>query len=175
MIFFEPVGSVLQGSTKVVSRIGILVLGDLGIQNSTSEKVQILNFSVGNLEEHSPIPLLLRVKNISLHYFTAKPFLTLTPLVGKKQTILLEEKIVFPTKVRRWSYPLSISTLPINIYKAQIAVSIGNGEQIKTATYLIIFPYTKALILLLILLLIGFVIIRRKQIKNALRILIRNN
>ncbi len=109
MLFFEPVLPVSNKSTQIISRVGVLLLGNVGVVDEKAQKAQILTFSLPHLIFDRKTTLLFRVKNISLHHFTGKPILSLSPLFGEYTKQFLEEKIVFPGKIRRWEIPIEIS------------------------------------------------------------------
>lgn len=175
LLFFEPVLPKVTNATMVQSRIGILILGDIGIYDKKEQKADILTFSLGGIIHEQPtLPLLLRVQNTNLHHVNAKPFLILKPLFGNEQEYALEEKYIFPGKVRRWHHELTAENVQaIGIYQAMIKVSTGNGEQISAKTFFIIFPVSKTLLLLIILTTTLFFYKKRKQIRTAMRILVK--
>jgi hypothetical protein len=109
------------------------------------------------------------VKNDYITHFTAKPFLTLTPLFGEKKTYLPEEKHVLPGSTRTWTYTIP-QPLSLMIYSATLAVSIGNGQQIITYSYLIVIPKLFMSILMCMLVL-SILFIGRKRIVRAVSIL----
>jgi hypothetical protein len=177
MVFFEPVASGTHSeTTHVISKIGLLMLANIGVPNPNAKKAEFTTFTTGLLHQDSNIPLLLRVKNVSLHFFTAKPILSISPLLtlsaSQRQPIYLEEKIVFPGKIRRWEQTLN-TNLPPNIYKAHMQISTGNGEYISNDNYFVIFPWSKALLAIIIMIIILFLIKKRRRLKSALTALIR--
>ncbi len=174
ILFFEPVLRNNTEATNIATRVGILLLADIGLPDPKAKKAEILTFSLRRvIEPWKPLPVLLRVKNISLNFFTAKPILTLKPLVGAEKKIFPEEKVVFPGKVRRWQQDIALESLPSGFYNATIAVSTGNGQLVTRETTLLVFPYRMAILLLLLLLLTLFVLLRRKQLKKAVIVLLK--
>lgn len=175
LIFFEPVlHTVTKTGATVSSRIGILVLGDIGITNPGAKKAEIIDFSLGGfIHQESQTSLLLRVKNISLHHLNAKPKLVITPLFGKSQIYALDEKYIFPGKVRRWDTILQLNTTTIGIYEAVIKVSLGKGEQEITKTFFLLFPVFQATIIVCTLLLLLLIWKKHRQVSNAIKILIK--
>jgi hypothetical protein len=176
MLFFEPVLTTQQDTTQVISRIGVLMLANVGVPDPHAKKAEIVTFSPDLLHKESSIPLLLRVKNVSLHYFTAKPILTISPLFPLSPShttspIYLEEKIIFQGKIRRWEQALDTHVLTPNIYKAHMQVSTGNGQFVSTDKYFIVFPWDKALIVTTIIIVILILIRKRKRLKKALEAL----
>src|SRR5260370_29050744 len=113
MLFFQPVlPETSPDATRVVSKIGILLLADIGVPDNASKQADILTFATGLLHQDNQIPLLLRVKNTSLHFFTAKPILTFSPLLhlpsSPKPPSFLEDKIIFQGKIRRWEQTIML-------------------------------------------------------------------
>lgn len=172
MLFFEPVIPKTNTATLVQTRIGVLLLGSIGVPDAAAKKADILDFSFGTLQETTQAPLLLRVRNTSLHHFTGKPIVTIEPLFGTPSKVILDDKFVFPGKVRRWEQTMAMPSSP-NIYRVKLAFSTGEGKLTYAKTHLILFPYTKTLVLLLVVGMIVFLIVKRKRIKHAIQILKR--
>ncbi len=178
VLFFEPV---LQNktpqATRVSTKVGILMLANIGVPDPKAKKAEILAFSTDFLHETGTVPFLLRVQNVSLNFFTAKPAVTITPListVSETQPIYLEEKIIFPGKIRRWTDETTVQDLSPNIYKATMSVSTGNGQVIAEERYFIVFPFIKALGIGIIILLLLFIFVKRKRLKLAMKALFRS-
>lgn len=177
VLFFEPVQQGDQVSvTKINSKIGVLMLANIGVADPNTKRAEILAFETDFINTDGTVPFLLRVKNIALNFFSAKPKLTITPMIdwkGQTKEIELEEKIIFPGNVRRWTEERTIQDLTPNVYKAQIVVSTGNGQTVQDEHYFIVFPITHAVIAGALILLILFLIIKRKRLGRALHALIR--
>lgn len=173
ILFFEPVFPKTPTAAEVATRVGVLLLADIGSPDPNAEKADILDFSLDKLiEPGQAAPFLLRVKNTSLNFFTAKPILTLTPLVGEAKKTVLEEKVVFPGKVRRWEEEIMLPTETIGIYSVTMAVSTGEGRQVMENTIVVIFPYRVVLLLLGVSAIAAFGLLRRKQLRKALHVLL---
>lgn len=171
MVYFEPMLPTLKDQTKVLARIAVLMLGSVGIYDPSAINAQILDFSTpAFLQQDNSIPILLRVKNTSINHFSAKPYFAIKPLFGKDSNYELEEKYVFPEKVRRWHVDLG-ATLTPGIYFTTMAVSIGGGKQIIESSQFIIYPTTQTLSILAGLSLLILLSIYRKRVKNAVTIL----
>lgn len=171
VLFFEPVQSGLPNATRVNSKIGILMLANIGVPDPNATKAEIISFSTGILKDTNTLPLTLRVKNVSLNFFTAKPILTLSPLFpsSPSHSLTLEDKILFPGQIRRWETQPNIPDLPPNIYRAYMAVSTGNGQYVTTDRYFVIFPFAKTISGAVIILLILFLVVKRKRLGKAVR------
>lgn len=188
VLFFEPVVQTqLPDATRVSSKVGVLMLANIGVPDPNAQKAEILEFSTPFIDEDGDIPFMLRVKNISLNFFTAKPIVTISPLVpilapqslGNvdsshiNKSVTLEDKIVFPGKVRRWTEETTLQDLSPNIYKAQMAVSTGNGQYVTTVKYIVVFPLIKAAGIVMIVLVLLFILTKRKRLKKALAELVK--
>lgn len=177
MLFFEVVPQIgLTDTTRIVPKIGVLMLANVGVPDPNAKKAEILTYSTGLFHETNDLPLLLRVKNVSLHYFTAKPILTISPLFNytkaQDNTQYLEEKIVFQGNVRRWEDQITLQDAKPNIYKAHLVLSTGNGQFITEDKYFVIFPFMNAAVGILIFSVILLIIIKRKRLGNTFRALI---
>ncbi len=176
VLFFEPVlVNAPTDATRVNAKVGILMLANIGVPDPNAKKAEILDFSLPYWNQEGTVPLLLRVKNIALNFFSAKPDLTVEPLIPatSKQKIELEEKIIFPGGVRRWTEEAKIQGLSPNIYRAALTVSTGNGQTITDERYFIVFPFAHAFGLVLVLIFLLFIILKRKRFSEAIKALIR--
>ena len=177
MLFFQPVlQNTTTNATQVSAKIGVLMLANVGVQDPKAKKEQILTFSTGHFHQDGTLPLLLRVKNISLNFFTAKATLTIKPLISfhqKEQTAQLEDKIIFPGAIRRWTEDNVMQNLSPNLYKATIAVSSGNGQYESQDTYFVIFPLQYVLSIVIFITILSFILVKRKRFKEAISALIR--
>ncbi len=179
ILFFEPVlQNMDSGKTRIIPQVGILLLANIGVPDPNAKQADILTFTTGLFHQTNSFPLLLRVKNISLHFFTAKPILTISPLISFKPTpvspMYLDDRIIFQDKVRRWEEMITLPDNHPNIYKVNLAVSTGNGNYSTESTYLVVFPFANALLLLLLCIVIAFLIKRRKRLKGAFKALFHN-
>ncbi len=173
ILFFEPiVGNRTNQKTLVSAKVGALLLANVG--TLTKPSAQILDFSIPTLSESDNLPLLLRVQNNGLNHFSAKPILKIKPILGSEEKIFLEEKFVFPGKVRRWETSIDLNQKWRGIYKAELAISTGQGEQVYETKYFISLPISKSLLILLIISLTAFIILRRQRVMKALSILLKN-
>jgi len=172
MLFFEPVPepSRIAQSTQVIARIGVLLLGSVGVQDK--RQLSVLTFDPPFLNNSGDIKTILRVKNTGLEYITAKPILTVTPLFATSSKTIWEDKVVFPGNVRRWEKTIQLPNW--NIYHLTMAVSKGNGKYITEERTVIVFPYLPILLILFVVVLLLLVIFKRKQIQKALKIVLFN-
>lgn len=174
-IFFTPIYLKTDPSVpkNVVSRIGSLFFGTLGPINYQDlvHKVAVNHFDLGPLLESSQGETKFSVENNYFNHFSAKPFITITPFFGKSDRIELTEKRVLPNKARNWSEKFKVKSPYHVFYKANLAVSVGQGHYVYKNTYFVIFPWKKAFSILLIIFAIAFIYFRRAQLKRAARVL----
>jgi hypothetical protein len=176
-IFLTPIISNKKESTSpvVLTRIGSIVLGTIGTldYNDLVKKVSIQNFKPEKyIFDKAPAILTLSVENKYFTHFTAKPFLTIKPVFGQEKTTLLEEKRVLPGTNKNWKFEAAFGK---NIfYKAILAVSVGNGNQVFAETWFVILPkHTFWVIILFTVALVT--LLTRNRIKKALKALIEKN
>lgn len=171
VLFFEPVVHGEQVNvTKVNAKVGVLMLANIGVPDANAQKGEILDFSTDFLQEDGTVPFLLRVKNISLNFFSAKPNLIITPLLpisSAQKQYELEEKTIFPSNIRRWTENSRVQNLQPNIYRATIAVSTGNGHVLTNEKYFMVMPLMHIAVTAVVLLLIIFLISKRKRLRKA--------
>lgn len=174
VIFLTPfyTRSLSPNETTVLSKIGILVLGNAGTINfkDIDSKVKILELTPeGNANDLSA---LFRVENDYFNHFSAKPFLTLTPLFGKSEKFILPDKNILPGKIRKWDEKINIKRKSL-FYKATLAVSAGQGHFVYKDSYFLLFPVKKALLGIVLLLFVSLILLRKKQVSKAIKVIIK--
>lgn len=178
VLFFEPVvPTQVAEETQVSTKVGVLLLANLGVPDNGTKKADILTFTPQQLSQDGTVPLVLRVQNTSLNFFTAKPIITLTPVIALTQPqkpTYLEEKLIFPDKIRRWTEDQIIHDLSPNIYKVHLVVSTGNEQTVTTDRYIVVFPVMKFLLVVAIFLLLIFLTVKRKRWGEVARALFRS-
>ncbi len=169
MIFFTPIFP----GVPVSSKIGVLALANIAVAEQKNQ-ADIVTFNFDKvLYEKSPLLTTIRVKNTSLNYFTAKPTLTIKPLFGQDLTFELEDKTILPGKIRRWQRAFDLGNLYGGIYTATLSVSLENGDYIYSTTHFIGFPVKKLGLSLLFLIVSSYLLIHRKRVKKAVRLLFK--
>ncbi len=172
IIYFTP----LYPNGTIGSKIGVVTLANIGIQESQKNKAVISQFQFEKLiYEHGPITSTVRITNNSLHYFSTKPTLTITPLWGQSDAAELDEKTILPGKSRSWKTVFTIQNSKWGIYKATIKSRIENGETITKTTLLVIFPYRIFISSLLFIGMALWIIRKRRNIYKAFKLLISSN
>lgn len=178
VLFFEPVTQDHQSTaTHVNTKVGVLMLANIGVPDPNAKKAEILTFETDFFQPEDTMPFLLRVKNISLNFFSAKPSLHVAPLLPLGTAIeeyALEEKIIFPGNIRRWEESSTIQHLPPNMYKATVNVSTGNGQIVTAEKHFVVFPFVKGLLTITMLCLGIFLFSKRKRLGKAIKALIRS-
>jgi hypothetical protein len=175
-IFLTPIihQELLPNSPIVLSRVGVLVLGTIGTldYSALAKKVSVSNFSPNStLLNNFPKVISFTVNNHYFTHFDAKPFLTITPLFGKPQTILLEDRHVLPNDSRSWQYQ---PTSHYNIfYRVHLAVSVGDGKQVSADAWFVVLPYKPLLLLIIVFIIVYFATFKRKRLKKFVAILFR--
>ncbi len=172
-LYLEPVlpSQRTAQTTSIHTRIGVIMLANIGVPGLTRQ-AEIIQFSFDKwLYEKGPVKLTFRTKNLSLYHFSAKPFVILKPLFGPARKLEIEEKIILPGKSRNWTKDLELPDYWHGLYKATLAVSVGNGQQIIRSTYIFGLPFNKLAIFIGLIVLFLFVIRRRKNWKKFFRTL----
>lgn len=168
VVFFEPVLPQSDRQTTVSTRIGMLVLGTLGFSEE-QKNAEILTYTLPFVSMPDSLPLTLRVKNTGLNFFTAKPIVTLRPILGHEKKHFIEEKIIFPNTVRRWENKLPIEQTPFGIYNATLSVSTGNGDSITKSQWILILPNVYVSTILIVVFFAVFILLFRRRLKEALK------
>lgn len=176
MAYITPMLPVSQSSVPVViPKIGILFLGSIGVPLAQGDpQLEILDTGLSSfLYDTSPIDVSIRVKNMSLMHQSVKPRVEVSPIIGEKSRWDLPEHMIFPGKTRRFAGSLCTARKCLGLYKANIRVSAGGGKIVSKETYVVIFPWKITGIIVLGIMIVWFVLFRRKNILRALRVLIR--
>lgn len=175
MLYVEPlVSQQIANSSYVMTKMGVLILGSVGVQDVPFNTIELQQPHLTTIiSESNILHISYEVKNNALNHITAKPYLVIHPLFGKTETIIMEEHLVFPGKKRKWEGTFIVKDSGKIFYKADLYVSIGNGLSHKKSFSFGIFPATRALVLILCIGSIFIVLRKRKQIKKALRIIVK--
>ena len=176
VVFFTPFYTkpIDNSSPTVLTKIGILVLGTVGKINYTDlkNKTSISELNLNPVYENRNLDFSFRVQNSYFTHFSAKPFLTVFPLFGNDQTTQLTQKTILPGTSRLWTQTFTPDSNSI-FYKVHLAVSVGQGNYIYRDGFFFVLPIKEIILLLAALLIIFVIKVRGKQIKKALRILLK--
>jgi hypothetical protein len=172
MLFVTPMVPIKSDNPNVAAKIGVLVLGSLGVNEVTEAKniIQIPTFSlIPIVTENGQVNATLRAKNISLNFLELKPIITLKTNTDKDKTTDYPDKIIFPGKIRRWNLPISV-TAP-GLTRVILTLSMGKGMTISKEQFVILIPHLRE-IAALIFILIFLLTLRSKHVRDALKALI---
>lgn len=175
LIFVQPIFPKNAGVAEIASKVGVLLLGNIGVPDPSVQNGNISYFSTGGmLLEENPLKILFGVKNISLNFFSAKPSAVIHPLIGQTKKYEFEEKIILPDKIRRWEKIIDLKNYWYGIYNVELIVSTGEGRVITKNLYIVFFPFKKSAAILFI----GFIIVfswkRRGRLGEFFHILFSN-
>jgi hypothetical protein len=171
VIFITPLLSTAnqKNSPNVISRIGVLAFANIGTPKEvpTEKLAKILTFNFD--QEKNKINAIIRVQNTFNFNLSSKANITLEPILfGKNQIIELEDKRILAGKVRKWIEPVNLSN---GIYKADLAVSLGEGRIIYKTIFFSVPSFTYILKYLVILIILLLIFLLRKRLKKAFFIL----
>lgn len=161
----------------ILTRVGTLLLAQYGDTDYTNlkEKAVVKDFSFDKIiAEKTPFAFNFTVKNAYFTHFTAKPYVTITPLFGKSQTIPLSEKHILPGKSKVWNDSLRPHDFSF-FYTVHLAVSVGSGNYISADTWFVVIPGFHLILLTAILIFLGFVATFHKRARKALFILLKGD
>lgn len=170
--FSKPINT---SPPTILTKIGVLVLGTNGVINykDLENKTSINEFFFDRLiYSNRQIDTVFKVSNSYFTHFNSKPFLTISPLLGKKQTYELTDKKILPGKIRTWNEPIRLGSSSF-FNKATLAVSVGQGNFIYKDSFFLILPVKQILLLTSLVFVILIIKFRRKQIKKAFEILFK--
>lgn len=173
LLFLQPLipPQTKEYATSVTPKIGVLILANIGVNEKPKASINEFNFDKW-VYEKGPVNILLRIQNRSLNFFSAKPVLYITPLFGQEKRYDIEEKFIFPGKIRRWQNQIDFIDYRHLLYKIRLVVDLGNDITIQKTTYILAFPMSKVLIGTAIILIIIFIIKKRPRLQKALKILV---
>lgn len=170
VIFFTPLSSPLNQTIN--SRLGVITLANIGVQNSTQATMKVPTFYFNHLiYSGNPVDLTLRVQNSSLDFILVKPTLTIKPLFGSPEQFQLEEKTILPGKIRRWQDKISLKNLTSGIYLTKLTLSDEENHQLSLDNNLYIIPPKGLTLPILGALALIWLVLRRKRLIKALKVL----
>ncbi len=175
VIFFTPIISPLDQSNnnQIGAKIGALALANIGVTNKNNE-AEIPNFDFNKSFYQTDSPkVILRVKNTSLNFFTAKPQIKIKPLFGQEQIIDWEEKTLLPGKVRRWEKTIDLQNHYGFLYQASLQVSLENGQYATAQKIFFGFPFQQTALYIIFALILLYSLFHLKRIKKAVKLLFK--
>jgi hypothetical protein len=176
-IFLTPITHQqdVANSPIILSRVGVLVLGTVGNLNfnDLAKKVSVSDITPSKkIINNFPQDISFTIANNYFSHFDAKPFITITPLFAKSQTVLLSDKHVLPGSVRIWHYQPTVSKNHI-FYQMHLAISVGGGKQIFADTWFVVLPYQPVVLAIIIFILLYIGIAKRKRLGKFISILLK--
>lgn len=170
-------GDSVNGTGAITKqKVGSLIL--VSVAGDVSYSATIKNFGADKrLFERSPIGFTTRLHNDSTVHVKPKGFITIANLFGKKVAdVPFDEKNILPKSDRLITSNYA-TKLPIGRYTATLSLVYGEkGDQLTSVSSFIVFPWKVGLpIVAVILILIWFLIARRRQFFQALRIIFGKN
>lgn len=174
VIFFDPLPNpadlTIQGN-QINARLGAITLASIGVASSQNE-AEIITFTSDKSFYNADSPqLTLRAKNTGLNFFTAKPSITIDPLIGQTTTIDWEEKTILPGKVRRWEKQINLPSNYSVISKITINLSLENGQFVTKSFTVYSFPVQKTILLAILFVVLSIVVKNRSRLVKSLKVL----
>lgn len=176
VLYVEPFYSSSQSKigSLVLTKMGVLILGSVGVQDVPLNSIELQKPTLNTfVSETSTLNLLFNVKNNALNHISAKPYLKIHPLFGKTEIIELDERLVFPGTERGWETPFTVKNPTHFYYSADLFVGIGNGLAQRKSFAFVIFPLQQSIVVVLLIAIMISIYRKRKQIKNAFKIILR--
>jgi hypothetical protein len=172
LLFFHPIMSNTNAQIPLSTKVGVLLLANVGVPDVKKKRGEITQFSLDKfIYNKGPITTHFSFKNTLLHFYSVKPFLTISPLFGKPQKFLFEEKFTFPGKMRKWDEVINLDSYSNGIYKATLGISVGEGKQITQSVYFIAFPWKITILTIMSIGILIWIFKNKKRIVKALKIL----
>ena len=164
--------SIDKTSPTVVSRIGILILANIGLPKKSPDinVLKILNFDFQS--QNNKTKAILRAQNNFNFNIATKATIEISPFFAQKQTIELDDKRILAGKVRRWEILLNLKP---GIYFAKAAVSIGEGKFAYKNSAFTVPAFSSFILWLILIIVIILLILLRKRLKRALFILYKGS
>lgn len=163
-IYFEPaallpeaIGSDKEAGTGVASRLAALVY--LKINGETVENALVSRFFVPGFFEYGPVNVKTQILNRGDYHIRPRGVITLSNVFGAPvdQTLLKEENI-FPDITKDYSNSLGRKYM-LGKYKLSLTASYGEtGKALEAATYVWIFPWRIALVIILTLIILVLIV-----------------
>lgn len=163
-------------TAQIQSQIGVIILGSIGVSgNEPAEKtgqISYFNLKKPSYDFGESPEFSIRVKNISLSHFSAKPLITFIPLwtIGKPEaeTQIITEKIILPGKSRVWDETARLG-LKTNLYQVKLGLSLGSGRILNAQTYVFIGPWKQIIFITFSVIFIFGLIKYHKRFKKAVK------
>lgn len=166
MLFIDPIIAPQQGGSIMQTRVGVLLLANIGDPELMPPPIQYSNLDLPWLcGDLTGTQTTFSVRNRSIFHIAAKPFIGIKPLFGNSSSVAIEDRVLFPGRSRIWeNVTIKCPNIP-GIYTLSLNTSYGEGQQILTEKKLIVLPYQYVLIGLLIFVLLNGIFLRKRLMK----------
>jgi len=167
-VYFETTGLSLKKEsvgTNVSVRISPLIYVKVG--GSTFEKAVISRFSSPNFFEYGPVKVTTQILNQGDYHIKPRAVLKIFNTFGRLiDQIGLKEENIFPKTIRNYENSLGKKFLMIGRYKLLITILYGEkGQLLESTTYVWVFPWRAALIIIITIILLFFLKIKYCKMK----------
>ncbi|MCX7997199.1 MAG: DUF916 domain-containing protein [Patescibacteria group bacterium] len=171
VLFVEPLFRSSGPGSQVSGKVGIPILTNISV-GETQRKASITDWSTPDaVGDRQKVAFTLRLRNSGLNHFTGTPRILLQQWLGEPNTIVLDERVVFPGKSRVWKSTVDMAQFSYGIYSATAIVSVGNGETIQASTTIVSLPFIPIATGAVIVCVALFLWYRRKRLKRVFLIL----
>lgn len=126
---------------KIGTQVGVLIF--ITVPGNRLQKGNILAFSTPEkFIQKGPVPFLVKFENTGTVHFEPKGQIKITNIFGKEVGIVpIEGQVVLPTGVKDLSATWNTADLLFGVYKAQISIKDGEGNELTTKSiYIYAFP-----------------------------------
>jgi hypothetical protein len=153
---------------RIIPRLASVILANVGVpeKQKPEDRALIENLEIRYDNANRRALIDFSIKNTALNFFTAKPLLTLKPLVSfptDRVRFELTEKIVFPGRRRLWTETRQINT---GLFQATLEVSLGEGEIITKSQTALLIPATQFVYLSLFVMTALLIFFFRKKLPH---------
>ena len=176
-VYFEPATQPLGGKaikidteSAVAFRLSSLIY--LNVEGECKENAFVSKFSVPKFLEYGPVPIDVEILNRSDYHISPRAAVSLTNILSEKpvDTQVLPLKNIFPDAPRVYKVDVGKKWM-IGKYKVMLAGGYGKtGRTLNNITYVFVFPWRVALMIILTLLVLYFLtrsIIERMNAKTT--------
>lgn len=162
-------GKLEGGGATVSSRVGSLIL--LRVSGNVKEAANVESFKTNQAYyEKTPVTFELRMKDTGNNHINPKGTIVITNIFGKKVSeVPLKGLNVLPGAIRKMDTTWNASGFLASRYTATLVATYGSQNlPISATTSFIVFPKYFAITLLVVLLLLIFLIVGRKKVKQLI-------
>ena len=173
-ILIKRAGVAAPGATSVESRVGSLVL--LRVTGATTENASLTSFTTANaFQQYGPMDFHINVKNEGNVHVAPTGTIVITNIFGRKvKEIPVNATTVLPDSTRTIKASWDQRNL-IGRYTASLVLTYGQTKQtVSSSTTFIVFPFYLMGVIAGIIILLYFMIAKRKSFKRFINNLTRD-